>query len=186
MVESKTKTPEEYLEEAKKLIGRETEPVEALYPIEHEPIRRFQHMTGDDNPLYIDPEHGKGTPYRGTPCPPLGMTAVTMFPGLPIGSPFPPPAQELPQLPPLPAPGDLGFVLGTEWEFLKPVMVGDHLSVTNRYGDVYIKGVRIDPKAFFVVQERIFRNQRQEVVAVSRMTLIRHRSPEQLKAAGEA
>ena len=55
----KKKTPDEFLEEAKKMIGTETEPVRFLYPVEYEPIRRYCLMVDDDNPLFLDPEYAK-------------------------------------------------------------------------------------------------------------------------------
>ena len=53
------RSAEEVLKEARKLIGVETKPRQALYPVEHDPIRRFCHMTNDNNPLFLDPEVSK-------------------------------------------------------------------------------------------------------------------------------
>lgn len=173
------KTPEEILEDARKLIGAETEPVYGRYPVEYEAIRRYCHMSDDDNPLFLDPEYAKKTKYGGVVSPPL---LVGNFAG-----PGPwPPAREGPSLPPIPSPGNRRINLTTEWEFLKPVKVGDHLSSTSRIADVYIKGIRLDPKAFWTVTERIIRNQQGEVVAIGRNIGLSHRTPEEVKAAGDA
>ena len=48
MPEERKKTPEEILEEARKMIGLETEPVSFPYPLEYEPIRRYCLMIDDD------------------------------------------------------------------------------------------------------------------------------------------
>lgn len=179
-------TPEESLEEARQLIGVETEPVEALYPIEYEPIRRYCHAGWDENPLFTDPEYANRTRYGQVICPALGIMAIARFPGGPLDSPFPPPRQKLPELPPIRAPGKSNVVLGVEWEFFKPVKVGDRLSESKRYRDIYMKSIRIDPKAFFFVTEHIFRNQNRDVVAICSITGLFHRSPEEVKTAGDA
>src|ERR1700730_16473716 len=71
-------------------------------------------------------------------------------------------------LPRVPAPGERGMTIASEWEFLAPVRVGDHLSISDRLADVYIKPIRLDPEAFWIVTERIYRNQHQQVVAINR------------------
>lgn len=173
------KTPEEMLTEARKLIGRETKPVQGRYPVEYDPIRRYCHMNDDTNPLFLDPEYAKKTRYGEVICPPL-MVANFAGPGIW------PPATALPALPPVVTPGDRNINLTTEYEFFKPVKVGDRLSIKSRIADVYIKAIRLDPKAFWTETERIITNQNGEVVAMSRNIGLRHRTPEQVKAAGDA
>ncbi|MBI4497773.1 MAG: MaoC family dehydratase N-terminal domain-containing protein [Chloroflexi bacterium] len=173
------KTPEEILEEARKLIGAETPPVWGRYPVEYDPIRRYCHMCDDDNPLFLDPAYAQQTTYGDVIAPPL---LVTYFAGNGIW----PPAEEQPQLPPVPTAGNRAINLTTEYEFFTPVKVGDHLSATSRLADVYIKSIRLDPKAFWIVTERIIRNQDGEVVCIARNLGLRHRTPEQVQAAGDA
>ena len=100
-------TPEQILEQARQLIGVETEPIEALYPIEYEPIRRYCHAAGDSNPLFLDPEYARATAYGAVLCPPLALRAVTMLPGEPLDSPFPKPPPDLPLLPEIPGAPDV-------------------------------------------------------------------------------
>lgn len=168
-------TAEDILEKAKKFIGIETSPSKALYPVEYDPIRRFCHSIGDENPLYLDPEYGKSSRFHGTPVP---MTALTVVSG---DAPRWPPAAALETLPPMPSIGVSGINLSTEWEFFKPVLVGDHISVSERYSDVYIKAIRIDPQAFWAVAERIYWNQNNEMVAVWRNFGLTHRNPEEVE-----
>ena len=176
-----TNTPEEMLQEARKLIGWETEPVPSRYPVEYDPIRRYCHMVGDDNPLFMDPEHAANARYGSVIAPPF-FIRQTSGPG-----PWPPRSQEIPTASGrVLSPRDRNIVLNTEFELLKPVKVGDRISQTQRLVDVYIKPIRLDPKTFWLVNETIFRNQDDEVVATMRNTMVRHRTPEQVKAAGDA
>jgi acyl dehydratase len=177
---------DEWLVECNRLLGFETEPVEALYPIEYEPIRRYCHAAWDDNPLFVDPEYARRSRFGEVLCPPLGLRAMTVLPGGPLDSPFPPFTGSLPTLPPLPLSMKQTVNLGVEWEFFRPVVVGDRISESARYSKFELKPIRIDPKALFFTVERIYRNQRGEEVAISRTTSMLHRSPDQVKAEGDA
>ena len=172
------KTAEELLEEAKKMIGMETEPVEALYPVEYDAIRRYCYMVDYDNPLFLDPEYAKKTKHGEVVCPPL---FVHQFGGRGIWPP-----SEIPSLPRPEALGTQAINLTTENEFFKTVKVGDRISVKQRFADVYIKSIRLDPKAFWMVNETIFTNQDGDVVAIWRNISLSHRTPEEVKAAGDA
>lgn len=170
------KSAEEILEDARKLIGSETKPVRALYPVEYDPIRRFCHMTNDDNPLFLDPEYAKKSRFGDVIAP---MTAVSLMTGSGIWPPAPETGEELPSIPSL---GDRAINLTTEWEFFKPVKVGDHISTSQRIADIYIKPIRLDPKAFWKVSENVYRNQDGDVVAVHRNIGLSHRPPEEVAA----
>jgi len=174
------KTPEEILEEARKMIGFETAPVYGRYPVEYEPIRRYAHMCDQTDPLFLDPDYAKTTRFGSVISQPL---LIGNFAG---PGPWPPSRGEAPAMPTVPTPGDRAINLTTEYEFHKPAKVGDRLSATSRIADVYIKGIRLDPKAFWTVTERIIRNQDGEVVCIARNIGLRHRTPDQVAAAGDA
>ena len=171
------KTPEEILEEARKLIGNETPPDQGRYPVEYDSIRRICHMAGARNPLFLDPEYAKKTRYGAVVCPPC---VISYFSG---PGAWPPASERM--MPPVPTAGDRAMALSWEAEWFKPVKVGDWLSQRWRIADVFIKPVRLDPKAFWLVYERIITNQEGEVVCIERITQLRHRTPEQIKEAGE-
>jgi len=171
------KSIEEIYQEARKLIGTESEPTQGRYPVEYEPIRRFCHMVDDTNPLFLDPEYARTTKYGGVICPSL------LVGNLGVPGPWPPSAQ--PSLHSVPSPGDRLINLTTEWEFLRPVRIGDRISSKTRIADIYIKPIRLDPKAFWIQTERVFTNQDGEVIAVYRNLILRHRTPEQIREAGE-
>lgn len=163
----KQKTPEEYLEDAKKMIGKETGTVAAPLPVEYEPIRRYCMMVDDTNPLYLDPEYAKKTKYGDVILPPFAsfgiMTSNTT-------------STLANALPPLPGP----FVINMsqDWEFIKPIKAGDFLSSKARFSDIFIKRISIDPKAFWIVFETEISNQNGEVVCIFKNTLLSHRAPD--------
>ena len=175
------KSVEEIFEEAKKMIGKETTPVEEPYPIEYEPIRRYCLMVDDDNPLYHDPEYARKTRYGGVPYPPLALFGImgrgspAMMASLTAGD-----STEDAIMPP--TPGKYLINMAQEWEWYKPVLIGDRLTMKMRIGDVYIKPIRIDPKAFWIVMEMHFSNQRGEMVALGRNIVLCHRSPDEVAA----
>lgn len=173
------KTPEEILEEARKLIGAETELVAGRYPVEYDPIRRYCHMSDDTNPLFLDPEYAKQTKYGEVICPSL---LVGYFAGNGV---WPPVDRPQPELPPVPTAGNRAINLTTEYEFYKPVKVGDRLSAKRRIADVYIKPIRLDPQAFWILTEQLIYNQDGELVAKASNLGLRHRMPEEIAAAGD-
>ncbi len=175
------KSPEEFLEEDRKFIGWESASRTAIYPVEYQPLRHFCRMTRDDNPLYTDPEYAKGTRFGAVVCPPgFGINYG--------GGKWPPPTDTLQYLS---SAGRLFETAGTHpvnvqsaEEFYKPVRVGDVITTKNRQEDVYIKGIRVDPKAFWSASATISWNQHGEIVRIGRGLFITHRSPEEVHAAG--
>lgn len=169
------------LEKARKMIGTETKPVTSKYSVEYEPIRRYCMMVDDDNPLFLDADYAKQTKYGGVVLPPFAPFGImsggspammaSMLGGGADGEMIMPPT-----------PGKFAINLAQEWEWFKPILVGDRLTTKTRLADVYIKPIRIDPKAFWTVIEMQFSNQRGETVCIVRNILLRHRSPEEVAA----
>ena len=181
MTIEKNKTPDEILEEARKLIGRETEPVLFPYPVEHETIRRYCMMVDDENPLFLDPDYAKQTKYGAVLYPPFAPVGVMSqgSPGLAART-FGGESKKTSLLPP--TPGSYFMNMSMEWEWFKPIIVGDRLTTKTRLGDVYIKPIRIDPKAFWIVLELHFANQIGEAVCLVKNILLNHRSPDEITA----
>ncbi|MDO8671518.1 MAG: MaoC family dehydratase N-terminal domain-containing protein [Dehalococcoidia bacterium] len=168
----------EIYEEARKLIGTETAVVKGRYPVEYDPIRRHCDMVADANPLFLEPEYARQTKHGAVLCPP---TLVGYFAE---NGAWPPVAAPL--LPVIPTAGNRAINLTVEAEWFKPVKVGDQLYQKLRLADVYIKPIKLDPKAFWLQTERVVTNQNGEVVYIERKLAVRHRTPEQIKAAEEA
>lgn len=168
------RSPKEILEIAQQFIGSETEPVKARYPVEYDPIRRYCQMTGDDNPLFLDPEYAKKTKWGAVLSPAL---MLGYFGGLgnwpPVIQERPAPRTTIP-LPPQDGPRR-GINLATDSTFYKPVKVGDHLSSKSKVADVYMKAIKSDPECIWTRTERIFTNQDDELVAVMANTLITYK-----------
>ena len=82
----------------------------------------------------------------------------------------------------VPTRGDRLINLKQTMEFYKPIKVGDRISSRMRIADVYEKGIRLDPRAVWIVMETLLTNQDDELVALVRNTLLTHRTPEEVAA----
>ena len=171
-------------------VGRSLGESHGRYPVEHEPIRRHCHMVGDTNPLFLDRYEAAKGPYGAVLAPP---TMLIMH--FSSNGPWPPrerprSAQDAPSAAPkrpwftsgVPTPGDRGINMDTSWEFLRPVLVGDELRAKKSIRDVFVKAIRLDPMAVWIVTENRLFNQRDELVAVGSNTTLVHRSPKQIAA----
>ena len=164
------KSPTEILEYAQKRAGTRTEAVPGRYPVEYDPIRRYCHMMDDLNPLYLDKEYAQKAGYGDVVCPPL---LVGYFAGQgvwPPGQEFGPRLMAIPRLPVSHfaegARSDIN--MATEFEFYKPVIVGDRLASYSRIGEPYMKAIKRDPEALWFVTENVILNQNGEDVAISK------------------
>ncbi len=170
-----TKVEGEYEIEAVRAewIGRKTPVQHGLYPVEYDPIRRHCHMVEDDNPLFLDPAYAATTKWGGVIAPPV-MTDYF------AGSGAWPPADEGPPLVlQVPTRGDRSINLNIEWEFLRPVRIGDRLSRQTEITDVYEKPTRLDPKSIWIAAATTISNQDGEVVAIGSNTIVVHRRPDE-------
>ena len=178
----KKKTPDEVIEEAKSWVGKEAAPFTNPYPVEHESIRRYCSMVDDENPLFLDPEYGKKTRYGGTPLPPFAAFGL-MATGGPLMGRHMKEGKEvgIPLIMP-PAPGKSFINMAQEWEWYKPIMVGDTITTTCRLSSVEVKGIKIDPKTVWITDEMRVTNQKGELCCVYRNIVLAHRTPEQVAA----
>lgn len=179
------KSVDEIIEEAKTWIGKKTKPKTNKYPVEYEPIRRYCDMVDDENPLFLDPEYAKKTRYGGIPLPPFAPFGIIAegSPGMLAkltGAKKEDEEDTMMIMPPLP--GGRFINMSQEWEWFKPAMVGDILTARTTLADVYVKGIKIDPKATWVINEMEFTNQKGEKVAVIRNILLSHRMPDEVAA----
>ncbi len=169
--------------EVKALIGRESEEVGACDAVERGSIRRFTQAIMDDDRLYWDDEYAGKTRFQKVVAPPL--FPVHMFQRA-AGAPDPldqakgnpgydgtKGAQGLFALPEIPIPFKRLLNGGVEMECCKYGEPGDRVTVVNRYLDIFQKQGKKGP-LIFVVIERKFKNQRNEVLLLYKQTLIYH------------
>lgn len=151
-------------EEMRHMIGVEAPPY--TFEVEKGALRRFLNATGDANPLFQNQEFARKTRYGDLIAPP------TFF------CPDPLITAQITGLKRLPSPFKYGIDGGTEWEFFQPVRVGDTLTITTKMVDVYEKqGSPRTGRMLFSIIEATCRNQRGELVGISRGTSISYEGP---------
>ena len=132
--------------------------------IEQSNIDMFVAATTDSNPLWTDEEYGRRI-CGGVLVPPGLLITMQMEGETP--SLYMPYMLEL-----------KGAVEGGgEWEFFRPVRVGDVIVVERRFVDLYEKSGSLG-KMLFNVFETTYRNQRGEIVAKGRWSTIRFAAPD--------
>lgn len=151
-------------------IGRVVGATTGRYPVEHDPIRRYCHMVGDENPRYLDVDEGvcPGPLLRyfaGNGQWPRASAREGGRPWFTSG---------------VPTPGDRAINLAASWDYLHPVRVGDRLSSETRIDDVSVKAIRLDPLAVWIVTRTDIACERRGVVATLRNTILVHRAPAQM------
>lgn len=163
-------------------VGKKGKRSDGLYPVEHDPIRRHEHMCNGRNPLFIDPAYGQASKYGDNIAP--GVMADYFagdgcWPNWNGGREIRARGDAALDVPTL---GDRAINLSTTWEFFRPIRVGDRLWSEPVVADVFVKPIRLDPKAVWIINETRIYNQRDELVAISRNTGLRHRAPEEVAA----
>jgi peroxisomal enoyl-CoA hydratase 2 len=140
----------------KSVIGKTGKPF--TVPIEWSKVREFARAIRDPNPVYFDLELAKRE-CGGTPVPPTFLQVAAFWQD----------AESMPT-----ANFDLRRILHgeQEFEFYKPILVGDVLTGTAQIADVYEREGGRGGKMTFMVTEIEYRNQHGEKVAVARGTLI--------------
>lgn len=153
-------------EEARAMIGRQSEPVTGYKVTAHE-IRRYCYAIDDLNPLYVDDEHAARSKNGGIVAPPLffGIPFARDVPVGELSEDGTPRRRET--RPPLRASRVMAG--GTEIEFFAPIRPGDVITSQSRIADIYEKVGRSGPLAF-TVNETTYTNQRGEIVARERST----------------
>jgi acyl dehydratase len=166
--------PEHLSAEAKRTLvalTRESEPEPAPLEVGEYLIRHWCETLEDGNPLYLDAEYARSRGFRGVVAPPGSiMTTFTM----PFRWPWPPGAREparhihyaIKELLDLP----VGIITTVDVETGVPLQVGDRVSVSQRLVSISPwKRTRLGEGHFWTM-DRLYRNQRGELVARERMT----------------
>jgi acyl dehydratase len=136
------------------LKGKEYEQVS--FPVERERVLQFADAIGEDDPIFRDPVAARRLGYPEQVAPPTFVTAMQiMTSGQVVVD------QEL----------GLNYTLVVhgeqEYDWRRPVVVGDVLSAVPRIADIYSKG----PNEFLVIEAEI-KDAAGETVVVARSTLL--------------
>jgi acyl dehydratase len=110
-------------------------------------IRRIAMSTGDYNPLYLDEEYARNSPYGAPVCPPWMMTGIEVTNAARDGMP-----------------GLHAWFRGTTLEWYRPVLSGDHLTSEGWLIEVKVVPSRTTGKAVIHEYENVGYNQNKEVV----------------------
>lgn len=171
-----TELPHGTWEETRSYLNREFPSVAGADAVERGAIRRRLEVLEWDCPLHLDDDAARALGYDGIIAP---ATMVETFAIPPYWQPGDPSAQpgDPAALPPLvlreiPAPGRSMVATGMETEYLQPLYVGDTVHSVSKLVDVVMKRTRLGDGAFLTV-ETVFFNQRDERIAVGRMTVFR-------------
>ena len=129
---------------------------EVSFEVERDRVTQFCRAVGEDRPIYLDPEAARAAGYPEQVAPPTFITVMQLLTSAQaVGDP------------------ELGLSYAMvvhgeqEYEFRRPVVVGDVLSAVPRIADIYAKGSNE-----FLVLESEIRDAGEEVVCVARYTLL--------------
>lgn len=111
-------------------------------------IRHFAHGIGDTNPLWTEEEYAKKSRYGCIIAPPCFLYSVHWPLGQGGGMP-----------------GIHGWHAGNDWEFYRPIYVGDEFTVTETLTDLEEKKSQMAGRTFISYGITTYKNQRGEVVA---------------------
>jgi acyl dehydratase len=141
----------------KSLIGREGEPV--VHEVEKGAIRRFAEALGDPNPIYVDELAARAAGYPSLVAPPtfpIALVANDRFRhSLDLGT--------------------RSILHGEEqFEYARPIVAGDRITVTSRVADVQEKAGASGPMDVLVIEDE-GRDDKGEAVFRARATWILRR-----------
>jgi acyl dehydratase len=153
-------------EELKSWIGRE-----AHYPAREElgraSIRYFALAMGDDNPLYVDDAYARQAGYPSVLAPPTLVCETCQY------------AHQAPNADgyighewQLPLPPSRMVRAGNDYEFMRPVLPSDRISVTWTLENIVEKGSSRGGTQLFVTSVARYRDGAGEIVAVNRETIV--------------
>jgi acyl dehydratase len=124
--------------------------------VSYEAIRNFSNGIGDNNPLYRDEEYARKTRYGALIASPAWTASV--FPHWVLQG----------------LPGIHADHSGSNWEFLRPVYVGDKITPKCYFVGYDVKTSRFAGKTAFEYQRFEYWNQRDELVSRGHNLLIRY------------
>lgn len=142
-------------------------------------LRHFAYGYGDDNPLYCDEDYARGTRWRGPINPPTMLYTMGED-----ASPRPVPAENKALLKGDPFAGLGSYQAIMEFEWWRPLTIGDRLKCLRAQVGVLDKRSEFGGRSAHITHDFIYANQREELHAIQRGTWVnaeRHTSRERKK-----
>jgi len=175
-----SQTPADLPDDLRRWIGRESRPIRAPGPIEWSDVRRCMNATGDGNPLWGAVDVGDNPSRTGALAPPV-MILDVLRPEPGHDRTDERGGREFPSLGGLAAtivvPGERGRLnASTDIEWIRPLRIGDWVTVTFKITDITRKEGRTGP-AVFIIEERHYSDQTGRPLAVVRQTTVRLMGP---------
>jgi hypothetical protein len=157
-------------------IGREAGPVQAAGPIEWSDVRRYLAATGDANPLWGAADLERNPARLGALAPPA-MILDVVRPSVGFDEIDDAGNRAFPSLAGLAGtiavPGEIGRLnAGTEIEWMRPLRIGDWVTVRFKILDIQAKATA-SGRAIFITEQRTYSDQGGEVIAVLRQVTVR-------------
>lgn len=153
-------------DELKAWIGRE-----AHYPAREElgrsSIRYFALAVGDDNPLYVDDAYAREAGYPSVIAPPTLICETCQYAHRPpnadgyIGHEWR-----------LPVAGCRVIRAGNDYEFMRPLLPADRVSVTWTLENIVERSASRGGTQLFVTSVAVYRDAADQVVAINRETIV--------------
>jgi acyl dehydratase len=139
------------------LVGRESEPV--VHEVEKGAIRRFAEALGDPNPIYQDEAAARAAGFGGLVAPPTFLVALASNERFRHSLDL----------------GTRSILHGEQlFEYGRPLVAGDRVTVTSRVADVLERPAASGPTDVIVIEDE-GRDDRGELLFRSRETLILRR-----------
>jgi acyl dehydratase len=147
-------------DEMRACIGFTTQPLEIPEEISASDVRHFVSVIGETNPIYRDAAYARSMGYNGVVVPPIFVVILFRRIQVPVG--------QRPGLDwgPLQLPPAFKNTrnAGQVYEWLRPVYVGDRLTVTTKLIDLLARRTRDGRPMILIVSEFEIRNQHGELV----------------------
>jgi acyl dehydratase len=140
---------EDMVDDVKRRLGVTVTPTTPFFNTEasRDTIRHFADAVGDPNPLYRDEEYAKNTAYGTIIAPPCFLYSVCWATGR-VGFP-----------------GIHAWNSGSDWEWFRPIRLGDRFTYTMTLTDLKEKRSEMAGRVFIEYMRIDYRNQHAELVA---------------------
>lgn len=150
--------------EIKAMMGQETV-LSGKETIDKSSIKRYAQAIFDSNPIYFDEDYAKNSKYGTIIAPPTYIFDVSH-------DIFADTGKDGRDLTRITIEGLQAIRGGNEYQFIKPAKVGDIINAKRKIIDIYEKEGKTAGKILFIVYDTTFTNQRDEILGITRETMM--------------